>query len=90
MNKMEYTILTEKKIRLLENNQYTFDVGSRPTKTGVKNWIELFFGVKVIAMNSYRPPKKGGTVGPIGHPIRCRRMIIALQPGYSIPLLSEE
>nr|UBX38508.1 ribosomal protein L23 [Cycas taiwaniana] len=52
--------------------------------------MELFFGVKVIAMNSYRPPKKGGTVGPIGHQIRCRRMIIALQPGYYIPLLSEE
>nr|QGS65036.1 ribosomal protein L23 [Microcycas calocoma]QKN99162.1 ribosomal protein L23 [Microcycas calocoma] len=91
MNEIEYTVLTEKKIRLLERNQYTFDVGSRPPKGGMKNWIELFFGVKIIAMNSYRPPRKGRRIRPIiGHPIRFRHMIITLQPGYSIPLISEE
>ncbi len=38
----------QKTIRLLEKNQYTFDVDTKSTKTKIKKWIEDFFSVKVI------------------------------------------
>nr|YP_010569563.1 ribosomal protein L23 [Podocarpus nubigenus]UZF97270.1 ribosomal protein L23 [Podocarpus nubigenus] len=83
-------VLTEKSCRLLEKNQYTLNVDSRSTKTRIKNWIELFFNVRVIAINSYRPPEKKGKIGQImRRQMRYRRMIITLEPGYSIPLLQE-
>ncbi|KAK8279259.1 hypothetical protein V6Z11_D09G098700 [Gossypium hirsutum] len=48
--------------------------------------VELFFGVKVISMNSHRLPKKGKRMGPImGHTMHYKRIIIMLQPDYSIP-----
>ena len=43
---------------------------------------------KVVAVNSHRLPRKGRRKGPIlGHTMHYRRMIITLQPGYSIRLL---
>jgi large subunit ribosomal protein L23 len=71
----------------LGKNQYTFNVESGFTKTEIKHWVELFFGVKVVAVNSHRLPGKCRRMGPIlGHTMHYRRMIITLQPGYSIPL----
>nr|YP_009117945.1 ribosomal protein L23 [Pinus strobus]ACP51739.1 ribosomal protein L23 [Pinus ayacahuite]ACP52101.1 ribosomal protein L23 [Pinus flexilis]ACP52165.1 ribosomal protein L23 [Pinus lambertiana]AET44554.1 ribosomal protein L23 [Pinus chiapensis]AET45625.1 ribosomal protein L23 [Pinus strobiformis] len=91
MDEVKYPVLTEKSIRLLERNQYTFNVDLQSNKTNIKNWIENFFDVKVIAMNSYRLPEKGGKRGSmIVHPIRCKRMIITLRTGDSIPLFSEQ
>jgi ribosomal protein L23 len=52
-------VFTEKSLRLLGKNQYTFNVESRFTKTEIKHWVELFFGVKVVAVNSHRLPGKG-------------------------------
>jgi ribosomal protein L23 len=91
MDEVKYPVLTKKSIRLLERNEYTFNVDSQLNKKKMKIWIEHFFDVKVIAMNSYRLPEKGGKRGSmIGHPIRCKRMIITLKPGDSIPLFSEQ
>jgi ribosomal protein L23 len=58
MDEVKYPVLTEKSIRLLERNQYTFNVDSQLNKTKMKIWIEHFFDVKVIAMNIYRLLKK--------------------------------
>ena len=89
MDEVKYPILTEKTIRLLEKNQYTFDVNQKSTKTQIKKWIENFFNVKVKTINSHILPKKKKKIGPIiGHSIRYKRMIITLQSGYSIPLFS--
>ncbi|KAH1039058.1 hypothetical protein J1N35_040801, partial [Gossypium stocksii] len=85
MDGMKYVVVTDKSIRLLVKNQYTSNVESGSTRIEIKNWVELFFGVKVIAMNSHRFPGKGRRMGPImGHTMHYRRMIITLQPGYSI------
>ncbi|KAK8931142.1 hypothetical protein KSP39_PZI016136 [Platanthera zijinensis] len=54
MDGIKYAVFTEKSIRFLGNNQYTSNVESGSTRTEIKHWIELFFGVKVIAMNSHR------------------------------------
>ncbi|CAN6455120.1 unnamed protein product [Victoria cruziana] len=91
MDEIKYVIFTEKSIQLLGNNQYTSNVESGSTRTEIKHWIKLFFGVKVVAMNSHRFPGKGRRMGPImRHTMHYRRMIITLQPGYSIPLLIEK
>lgn len=91
MDEVRYPILTEKTIRLLEQNQYTFDVNQKSTKTQIKKWIESFFDVKVKTINSHIPPEKRKRIGPIiGHSVRYKRMIITLQSGYSIPLFSNK
>ncbi|KAL5722148.1 60S ribosomal protein L2 [Ranunculus cassubicifolius] len=80
MDGIKYAVFTDKSIRLLGNNQYTSNVESGSTRTEIKHWVELFFGVKVLAMNSHRLPGKGRRMGPImGHTMHYRRMIITLQ-----------
>jgi large subunit ribosomal protein L23 len=87
MDKIKYRPIGMKAIRLLEKRQYTFDVDIKATKTEVKRWIEGFFTVKVIGMNSHRPPKKKKRIGSvIGYPVKYKRMIVTLKSGYSIPL----
>uniref|UniRef100_A0A5P8FY46 Large ribosomal subunit protein uL23c n=2 Tax=Triplostegia TaxID=59179 RepID=A0A5P8FY46_9DIPS len=87
MDGIKYAVVTDKSIRLLsKNNQYTSNVESGSTRTEIKHSVELFFGVKIIAMNSHRLRGKGKRMGSImGQTMHYRRMIITLQPGYSIP-----
>uniref|UniRef100_UPI0030FEB8A3 ribosomal protein L23 n=1 Tax=Dactylicapnos lichiangensis TaxID=54434 RepID=UPI0030FEB8A3 len=89
MDGIKYAVLTEKSYQLLVGkNQYTSNVESGSTRTEIKHWVELFFGVKVVAMTSHRLPGKGRRMGPMmGQTMHYRRMIITLQPGYSIPPL---
>jgi ribosomal protein L23 len=83
MNGIKDILFTNKSIRLLVKNQYIYNVELGSTRTKIKHWFELFFGVKVIAMNSHRLPKKGRRMGPImGHTMHYRCMIITLQPSY--------
>nr|YP_009471779.1 ribosomal protein L23 [Cephalotaxus sinensis]YP_009641709.1 ribosomal protein L23 [Cephalotaxus hainanensis]YP_010138117.1 ribosomal protein L23 [Cephalotaxus griffithii]YP_010138363.1 ribosomal protein L23 [Cephalotaxus harringtonia var. nana]UPV70145.1 ribosomal protein L23 [Cephalotaxus fortunei]UPV71539.1 ribosomal protein L23 [Cephalotaxus fortunei var. alpina]AVI15522.1 ribosomal protein L23 [Cephalotaxus sinensis]AXI98122.1 ribosomal protein L23 [Cephalotaxus sinensis]QBZ37802.1 r len=89
MDEVQYLnlVLTKKSISLFEINQYILNVDSGSTKTKIKSWIELFFNVKVIGVNSYRPPQKREKRGKIQQIMkRYKRMIITLKPGYSIPL----
>nr|AIK21478.1 ribosomal protein L23 [Pisum sativum]AXY96038.1 ribosomal protein L23 [Pisum sativum subsp. sativum] len=93
MNGIKYAVFTEKSIRLWGKNQYTFDVESGSTRTEIKHWMELFFGVRVIAMNSHRLPRKGRRrrMRPIiGHTMHYKRMIITLQPCYSIEIRTNQ
>nr|WIA67774.1 ribosomal protein L23 [Apopellia endiviifolia] len=90
-DRVKYPILTEKTIRLLEKNQYSFDVNVRSNKTEIKKWIELFLNVKVAAVNSHRLPRRKKRIGAIAGYTTCyKRMIIKLQSGYSIPLFSNK
>nr|YP_010033354.1 ribosomal protein L23 [Diplophyllum taxifolium]QOW40272.1 ribosomal protein L23 [Diplophyllum taxifolium] len=91
MDKIGHPVLTEKTIRLLEKNQYSFDVDIKSNKTEMKKWIELFFNVEVIGVNSHRLPRKGKKMGAIaGYTTQYKRMIITLKSGYSIPLFSSK
>nr|YP_010878765.1 ribosomal protein L23 [Cibotium cumingii]WHE38655.1 ribosomal protein L23 [Cibotium cumingii]WHE39875.1 ribosomal protein L23 [Cibotium cumingii] len=90
MDKLKNQVLTEKSIRLLQQNQYTFDVNPELTKSEMKDWIEQFFDVKVKGMNSRRLPgrrkrRKGNKSGFSGS-VRHKRMIVTLGNNYSIPL----
>ncbi|PHT77836.1 50S ribosomal protein L23, chloroplastic [Capsicum annuum] len=91
MDEIKYAMCTDKSIRLLWKNQYTSNVESGSTGTEIKHWVELFFSVKVIAMNSHRLSGKSRRMGPImGYTMPYKHMIITLQPGYSIPPLSKK
>lgn len=51
-------IRTEKATRLIENGQFSFDVDVRLTKPQIRKVVEEFFNVKVLAVNTHRPPRK--------------------------------
>ena len=50
MDGIKYAVFTNKSIQLFEKNQYTLNVESGLTRTEIKQWVELFFGVKVIGI----------------------------------------
>ena len=88
---LKYPVLTEKSAILLENNQYTFDVDLRLTKTKIKELIEEVFEVKVLSVNTHRSPRKKRRLGQYqGYKPRHKRVIITLRPEDSIPLFPEE
>ena len=55
---IKYPIITDKAMRLLENNQYSFVVDRYSTKTLIKTAIESLFDVKVIKVNTCHLPRK--------------------------------
>lgn len=83
-------IITEKATLLLEQNKYVFDVLPKATKPEIKAAIESLFEVKVIGVNTIRPPRKKRRVGKfIGHKSLYKRAIITLEEGNSIPLFPD-
>jgi large subunit ribosomal protein L23 len=83
-------IITEKATQLLENNQYTFEVDPRSTKTQIKAAIELLFEVKVEGISTAKPPRKAKRVGKFaGHRPHYKRAIVTLAEGNTIPLFPE-
>lgn len=75
-------IVTEKATRLMELNQFTFDVDRKATKPMIKQAIELLFPVKVKAVNTHIPPRKRRRVGKfVGYKPGYKRAIITLEDG---------
>ena len=91
MDIVKYPILTEKTIRLIEQNQYSFAVDSNADKTDVKSAVEELFDVKVISVNTSLLPLKKRRVGKfIGKKARYKRAIVKLASEDSISLFEEE
>nr|YP_010445024.1 ribosomal protein L23 [Schizaea sprucei]UTJ90507.1 ribosomal protein L23 [Schizaea sprucei] len=89
MDKLKNQVFTEKSIRLLEKNQYTFDIDAESTKREIKDWIEKFPAVKIENINSYRiPPKR--QKGKFKFRVCHKRIIVTLQKNHSIPLFLNE
>ncbi len=83
-------IITEKATRLLEENQYTFEVDPRAAKPDIKAAIESLFNVKVVGISTLRPPRKKRRVGQyVGHRAQVKRAIVKLAEGDSITLFPE-
>nr|YP_010117289.1 ribosomal protein L23 [Neocheiropteris ovata]QPM99554.1 ribosomal protein L23 [Neocheiropteris ovata] len=85
MDKPKNQLITEKSIRLLQQNQYTFHVDSKLTKTEMKNWIEQIFDVKVEGINSSRVRTKKKTRLNSNSKSE-KKMIIKLRSDSFIPL----
>jgi large subunit ribosomal protein L23 len=85
---VKYPILTEKSMRLIDSNQYTFDMDDRLTKTQIKQIIQELFKVSVVAVNTHRPPRKKRRVGTRqGFKSSYKRVIITLKAGETIELI---
>ncbi|NJN29069.1 MAG: 50S ribosomal protein L23 [Synechococcales cyanobacterium RM1_1_8] len=83
-------IITEKATRLLEENQYTFEVDPRATKPQIKAAIESLFEVKIVGISTMKPPRKKKRVGRFaGTRAQVKRAIVKLKEGDSIPLFPE-
>nr|YP_009367398.1 ribosomal protein L23 [Sarcinofilum mucosum]ARK14423.1 ribosomal protein L23 [Sarcinofilum mucosum] len=87
---VKYPVLTEKSYRLIEKNQYTFDVDPRLTKPQIRKLFENLFDVKVIAVNSHLLPTRKKRLGlNQGYKTRYKRVIITIKSNQTIPLFVE-
>lgn len=83
-------IITEKATLLLENNQYTFEVAPKATKTEIKAAIEELFDVKVTGISTSNPPRKKRRIGRFeGFRPQYKRAVVTLAPGDTIPLFPD-
>jgi large subunit ribosomal protein L23 len=88
---VKYPILTEKTIKLLEQNQYSFAIDPKADKNAVKYAVEQLFDVKVLSVNTSLTPIRKRRVGKfIGRKARYKRAIVKLAPNNSITLFEEE
>jgi large subunit ribosomal protein L23 len=87
---IKYPLLTEKTIKLIEQNQYSFAVDPRASKIAVKSAVEQLFDVKVISVNTSLLPIRKRRVGKfIGKKARYKRAIVKLAAENSITLFEE-
>ncbi|MGB2925640.1 MAG: 50S ribosomal protein L23 [Limnothrix sp.] len=83
-------IVSEKATILLEDNKYVFDVVLKATKTDIRAAIESLFEVKVVKVNTSRPPRKKKRVGRyMGFKPQYKRAIVTLAEGDTITLFPE-
>lgn len=88
---IKYPVINYKSYRMLiENKQYMFDVDLRLSKPQIKKLFEDYFKVKVIAVNTHRPPRqKSLATGFPGYQTRLKRVIIKLQNDQSLTYVDE-
>ena len=77
---------TAKTDRLVnQNNQYTFDVDPRLTKSQIKALIYKLFKVTDISVNTHRPPRQKKLLGPTqGNRKIFKRAIVTVLPGINL------
>ena len=84
---VKYPVITEKSYRLIEKNQYTFDVDPRLTKPQIKKVFENLFQVNVLAVNTHLPPVEKKRLGrQQGYKTRYKRVIITIKQYQTIPV----
>jgi large subunit ribosomal protein L23 len=87
---IKYPLITDKTTRLINNNQYTFIVDPKISKTEIKKTIEFIFDVKIIKINTCHLTRKKRRVGQfIGIKSHYKKAIVKLSKGYSIKLFSQ-
>jgi large subunit ribosomal protein L23 len=80
-------VVTEKSTDMGENEKYVFEVASEANKNEVKQAVEKFFGVKVVAvhtMNMKGKPKRLGR--HMGRRKDWKKAIVTVQAGDKIDL----
>ncbi len=80
-------VVTEKTMRLLDDNRYTFLVHPEANKTEIKVAIEKIFDVKVTSVNTMnRQGKTRRTRFGTGKRADTKRAIVSLAEGQSIDI----
>ena len=83
-------LITEKATRLLELNQYTFEVVPKASKPDIRAAIEYLFNVKVTGISTMNLPPKKKRVGKyLGFKPRYKKAIVTLAEGDTITLFPE-
>jgi large subunit ribosomal protein L23 len=95
-NILRRPIITEKNTRLMEMNQYTFEVAPEANKIQIKEAVERTFNVKVKKVNTMnvrgkprRRIRRRGRVPVVGREASWKKAIVTLEPGYTIDLFSQ-
>nr|YP_010732314.1 ribosomal protein L23 [Polulichloris maxima]WDY13228.1 ribosomal protein L23 [Polulichloris maxima] len=87
---VKHPVFTEKSVRLIADNQYTFDVDLKLTKPEIKKVIKDIFKVDVLSINTHIPPRKKKRLGmTTGFKSSKKRVIITIKAGQSLPLLTD-
>ena len=90
---LRHGVVTEKSVKLQEQNKYTFKVALGANKIDVRRAVEELFNVKVISVNMIRMPGKAKMFrrkGAAPRPQEARewkKAIVTLKPGYTIDAL---
>ena len=90
---LRHGIVTEKTVRLQEQNQYTFKVALKANKIDVRRAVETLFNVKVVKVNIMRMPGKTRMIrrrGSAPRPVPARewkKAIVTLKEGQTIDAL---
>jgi large subunit ribosomal protein L23 len=86
-------IVTEKSVKLQEQNQYTFEVAIQANKIDVRRAVEQLFKVKVVRVNTMRMPgkprsirRRGSAPRPV-EPREWKKAIVTLAEGETIDAL---
>lgn len=88
---VKHPVFTEKSVRLMQVNQYTFDVDLKLTKPQIKRLIKQLFQVDAISVNTHRPPRRRKRLGlNQGYKGSNKRVIITLKSGQSLNFLGNE
>ena len=83
-------LITEKSMKLVKENKYTFEVDRRADKTEIKNAIEELFKVKVESVNVINGLKKEKRVGRYtGFLPAVTKAIVTLEKGQSIEIFAK-
>jgi large subunit ribosomal protein L23 len=86
LNLIKYPLITEKTVNLYKNQQYTFIVDRKLTKTEIKFIIEKIFSVSVKKINTSLIPSKKRRIGKFtGENPQYKKTYIKLKKGYDIP-----
>ncbi|ACZ19414.1 50S ribosomal protein L23 [Thermanaerovibrio acidaminovorans] len=78
-------VITEKSSRLMENNQYTFEVHRDANKIQIRKAVEEIFKVKVLRVNTINVKSKPKRLGAfLGRSRSWKKAIVTLAPGERI------
>ena len=83
-------LITEKSMKLVKENKYTFEVDRRADKNEIKAAIEELFNVKVLSVNVINGLKKEKRVGRYtGFVPAVTKAIVTLEKGNNIEIFSK-
>jgi large subunit ribosomal protein L23 len=78
-------VITEKSSRMMENNQYTFEVLPKANKVEIRKAVEEVFKVKVAKVRTIKVHSKPKRMGVfLGRSRSWKKAIVTLAPGERI------
>jgi large subunit ribosomal protein L23 len=90
---LRHGIVTEKTVKLQEQNKYTFKVALEVNKIEIRRAVEELFKVHVISVNTMRMPGKAKMIrrrGSAPRPVEARewkKAIVTIREGETIDAL---